>query len=58
MKLHAEIVKALATPEIRQIFEPAGLELVGSTPEQFAALLRSDIDKFVKIAREANIRAE
>ncbi len=58
MKLHAEIVRALATPEIRQIFEPAGLQVVGNTPEQFAALLRRDIDRFVKIAREANIRAE
>jgi tripartite-type tricarboxylate transporter receptor subunit TctC len=56
MKLHAEIVKALATPEIRQIFEPAGLQLIGSTPAQFATLLRRDIDKFVKVAREANIR--
>lgn len=58
MKLHAEVVKALATPEVRQIFEPAGLQLIGSTPEQFAALLRRDIDKFVKVARAANIRAE
>lgn len=58
MKLHAEIVKALATPEIRQIFEPAGLHIVGNTPEQFASLLRQDIDKFARIAREANIRAE
>jgi len=58
MKLHAEVVKALATPEIRQIFEPAGLQVIGSTPEQFAALLRRDVDKFVKVAREANIRAE
>lgn len=58
MKLHAESVRALATPEVRQIFEPAGLQLIGSTPEQFAALLRRDIDKFVKVAREANIRAE
>ncbi len=58
MKLHAEVVKALATPEIRQIFEPAGLQLIGSTPEQFSALLRRDIDKFVKVARAANIRAE
>jgi tripartite-type tricarboxylate transporter receptor subunit TctC len=58
MKLNAEVVKALATPEIRQIFEPAGMHVVASTPEQFAALLRRDIDKFVKIAREAGIRGE
>ena len=58
MKLNAEAIKALATPEIRQIFEPVGLEVVGNTPEQFAAQLRRDINKAVKVAREANIRAE
>ena len=58
MRLNAEAIKALQTPEIRQIFEPVGLEVVGNTPEQFAAQLRRDIDKFVKVARAANIRAE
>lgn len=58
MKLHAEAVKALALPEVREYFEAAGIELAGSTPEQFAALLRSDIERFTKVARAANIRAE
>ncbi len=58
MKLNAEAVRALATPEVRGLFEPAGIELTGSTPEQFAAQLRSDIDKYVKVARAANIRPE
>ena len=58
MKLHAEAVKALAAPEVRALFEAAGIELIGSTPEQFAAQLRSDIDRYVKVAREANIRPE
>ena len=58
MKLHAEAVKALALPEIRDHFERAGIEPIGSTPEQFAQQVRSDIAKFSKIAREAGIRAE
>lgn len=58
MKLHAEAVKALAMPELRGIFERAGMVVVGSTPEQFAAQVRSDIDRYVKVAREADIRAE
>ncbi len=58
MKLHAEAVNALATPEIRGVFERAGMEVMGSTPEQFAALVRSDIDRYVKVAREADIHAE
>jgi len=56
-KLNAEAVKALA-PEIRDHFERAGIEPIGSSPEDFAGLVRSDIAKFRKIAREAGIRAE
>ncbi len=58
VKLHGEAVKALAVPEIREHFERAGIEPVGSTPEQFAQQVKSDIAKFGKIAREAGIRAE
>lgn len=57
-RLHGEVVKALATPEIREQFERAGIEPIGSTPEQFAQLVRNDIARFVRIAREAGIRAE
>jgi tripartite-type tricarboxylate transporter receptor subunit TctC len=58
LRLHAEAVKALAQPDLRDHFERAGIEPVGSTPEQFAQLVRSDIARFGKIAREAGIRAE
>lgn len=58
MKLHGEAVKALAVPEVRDLFERAGIIPIGSTPEQFAQQVRSDIAKCGKIAREAGIRAE
>lgn len=58
MQLHAEIVKALAIPEIRNRLESVGAEPAGNTPDQFTAQIRSDIDRYVKVAREANIRAE
>jgi tripartite-type tricarboxylate transporter receptor subunit TctC len=58
MKVNAEAVKALAQPDLRDHFERAGMEPVGSTPEQFAQLVRSDIARFGRIAREAGIRAE
>lgn len=57
-RLHAEIVKALAAPEVRERFESFGTEPVGNTPEAFAAQIRSDIVKWRKVARAANIRAE
>jgi tripartite-type tricarboxylate transporter receptor subunit TctC len=35
-----------------------GAEPVGSSPEEFAAFIRSEIDKWAKVARAAGIRAE
>jgi tripartite-type tricarboxylate transporter receptor subunit TctC len=58
MTLNAEAVKALAAPEIRQAFEQAGLEVVGSSPERLADQIRRETERYVKIARQANIRAE
>ena len=58
MRLHGEAVKAVAAPDIRDHFERAGIEPIGSTPEQFAQLVRGDIAMFSKIARAAGIRAE
>jgi tripartite-type tricarboxylate transporter receptor subunit TctC len=57
-KLNGEIIKSLATAETRERLESIGLLPIGSTPEQLAAQIRGDIDKFVKVAREAKIRAE
>ena len=57
-KLHAEAIKALAAPDIREHFERAGMLLVGNTPAQFTQQVRNYIARYAKIAREAGIRAE
>lgn len=57
-RLHTEAVRALETREIRDLFERSGFQPVGNTPEQFAQLVRGDILRFAKIAREAGIRGE
>jgi tripartite-type tricarboxylate transporter receptor subunit TctC len=57
-KVHSEVVKALATPEVRERFDTFGVEPVGNTPEVFAAQIRSDIVKWEKVARTANVRAD
>lgn len=58
VRLNAEAVKALALPDIREHFQRAGMSTIGNTPEQFAQQVRADIARFVKIAREAGIRAD
>ena len=57
-KLHAETVKALADPEVRQKLENLGAEVIASTPEEFTALQNSEIAKWAKLVKEAGIKAE
>ena len=57
-RLHAETAKALQLPDVRQRLAGAALEPVGSTPEQFGALIKSEIDSFGKLARELGIEPQ
>jgi tripartite-type tricarboxylate transporter receptor subunit TctC len=57
-KLHAEITKALAIPELRERYQSTGLEPIGSNSEQFAAEVRDDTARWAKVARTANVHAE
>ena len=56
--LHREIVDALAAPEMRAEFTKNGVEMIGSTPREFADFIRRETEKWGKIARDNNIRAE
>ncbi|HYC49360.1 MAG TPA: tripartite tricarboxylate transporter substrate binding protein [Burkholderiales bacterium] len=57
-KLAAEIGAIVKSPDIAARFEADGAVPVGSTPQQFAAFLRSETAKWAKVIREANIRLE
>lgn len=57
-RLHAELVKILALAEIRDRFKAADAEPVGSTPQAFGIFLRTEIDKWAKVVRQAKIRVE
>ena len=50
--------KAVAQAEARERFAQQGYEIVGSTPAQFGAWIRSESDKWGKIIRERGITAE
>ncbi len=57
-RLHGEIVRALRAPEVMQRLAADGAEPVGSSPEEFAAFIKSEIDKWARVASAAGIRAE
>jgi tripartite-type tricarboxylate transporter receptor subunit TctC len=55
-KLRTEIVKALNTNELRTQLTNDGAELVGSTPDAFAAYIHSEIPKWAKVMKTAGVR--
>jgi len=58
VKLHAEIASILKSQEVREKLAADGAEPVGSTPEQFAAFIKSEIDKWGKVVKSAGIQVE
>jgi tripartite-type tricarboxylate transporter receptor subunit TctC len=58
-RLYQESVKALKMPDvIDRLATQGGNELVGNTPEAFAAVIRKEIEVYSKVIREAKIRLE
>ena len=57
-KLSAEVARFARNEESRKHFADQGVELVGSTPEEFLAFIKTDIAKWQKVIREAGIKAE
>jgi tripartite-type tricarboxylate transporter receptor subunit TctC len=58
-KLHAELVKALNQPELRkQLTETLGMDLVVSTPEAFQKFVSGEVERWGKVVKDNNIRAD
>lgn len=57
-KLHAEVARIMKLPEAKERLANVGFEVVASTPEEFASLIRDEIAKWTKVVREAGIKGE
>jgi tripartite-type tricarboxylate transporter receptor subunit TctC len=57
-KLAADIANALQTPDLRDKFAAQGMSAWHMTPEQLAALIRSEMETFAKVVKAANVKAE
>jgi tripartite-type tricarboxylate transporter receptor subunit TctC len=55
-KLHRETARILAMPEIRKRFDDLGIEPIGNSPAEFAAVINDEIPKWAKLIREAGIK--
>ena len=54
-KLHAGVVRAVQNPDVRKRLMNDGAEPVGSSPQQFAAYIRAETDKWAKVIKAAGI---
>ena len=56
-KLHRESVRILALPDVRKRFEDLGIEVIGNTPAEFAAVIAAETPQWAKVIRDAGIKA-
>jgi tripartite-type tricarboxylate transporter receptor subunit TctC len=57
-RLHAEISRAVNTPDLRERLINEGGEPTGNTPEQFAAIIRADLAKWARVVKDAGVRLD
>ena len=56
--LHAAVVKALASPDVKSKLAAEGATLVGSSPPEFATFFQNEIAKWTAVAKRAGIQPE
>ena len=56
-RLHQATVEALEDPGVREKLSSQGLNLIGNTPDEFTAYIRSEIEKWGKVAKAAKLVA-
>ena len=54
--LNSIVVKAVRSPEVANRLVSDGTQIIGSSPEQFAALIRSEIPRWAKVVKAGNIQ--
>ena len=57
-RMHAETVKALVLPDVKERLATSALQPVGNTPQQFAVVIKSEIDRWEKLAKELGLQPQ
>ena len=57
-RLNAETIKALNEPEVKNVFSAQGLDVVGNSPQEFAAMIKKDIAKYAEVIKASGARLE
>ncbi len=57
-KLNAELARILRAPENQERLAAMGLEIIASSPDEFRKAIASEIARWAKVVKAANIRSE
>jgi tripartite-type tricarboxylate transporter receptor subunit TctC len=58
MKLNAEILRAMAHPEVKAVLERSAIVPVCSTPEELSKFMKAELAKWAKVVKAANIQVD
>jgi len=57
-KLNAEILRALKSPEMQKQLKVQGAQALGSTPQEYAAYIKSEIARWGEVVKAANVKLD
>ena len=57
-KVHADIVRVLKQPDIKERFAGEGGDIVANTPDEFGAFIRNEIPKWSKVVKDAGVKVD
>ena len=57
-RLQREVARVMRVPDVAEKLTSQGLDIVGSTPEEFAALVKTEIVKWAKVVKASGARAD
>ena len=58
VRLNQEILKALALPDVKERLASLGADIVATSPDATSAFFKTEVAKYTKVAKAANIRAD
>ncbi|MBI4204683.1 MAG: tripartite tricarboxylate transporter substrate binding protein [Betaproteobacteria bacterium] len=57
-KLHAEIVRIVALPDVKERVVGLGFDIIASSPQQFSAQIKTEVEKWTKVVKNAGIEVQ
>jgi tripartite-type tricarboxylate transporter receptor subunit TctC len=56
--IHREVVKIVALPDVQKRLDDLGFQVVANSPDEFAAQIKTEMEKWAKVIRDAGIKQQ